>query len=67
MAINNVKDTQSLLLDIEDWMNNPKFQPQEQNKWFFGEGLSYYTQLCEVVKVLTYLQDNFKIVNANEK
>ena len=67
MAINNVKDTQSLLVDIEDWMNNPKFQPQEQNKWFFGEGLSYYTQLCEVVKVLTYLQENFKIVIANEK
>lgn len=67
MAINNVKNTQSLLADIEDWMNNPKFQPQEQNKWFFGEGLSYYTQLCEVVKVLTYLQDNFKIVIANEK
>lgn len=67
MAINNIKDTQSLLVDIEDWMNNPKFQPQEQNKWFFGEGLSYYTQLCEVVKVLTYLQENFKIVIANEK
>lgn len=67
MAINNVKDTQSLLTDIEDWMNNPKFQPQEQNKWFFGEGLSYYTQLCEVVKVLTYLQENFKVVIANEK
>ena len=67
MAINNVKDTQSLLHDIEDWMDNPKFQPQEQNKWFFGEGLSYYTQLCEVVKVLTYLQENFKIVIANEK
>lgn len=67
MAINNVKNTQSLLADIEDWMNNPKFQPQEQNKWFFGEGLSYYTQLCEVVKVLTYLQENFKIVIANEK
>ena len=67
MSINNVKDTQSLLVDIEDWMNNPKFQPQEQNKWFFGEGLSYYTQLCEVVKVLTYLQENFKIVIANEK
>lgn len=67
MAINNVKDTQNLLVDIEDWMNNPKFQPQEQNKWFFGEGLSYYTQLCEVVKVLTYLQENFKIVIANEK
>ena len=59
MAINNVKNTQSLLGDIKDWMNNPKFQPQEQNKWFFGEGLSYYTQLCEVVKVLTYLQENF--------
>ena len=67
MAINNVKNTQSLLADIEDWMNNPKFQPQEQNKWFFGEGLSYYTQLCEVVKVLTYLQENFKVVIANEK
>lgn len=67
MAINNVKDTQNLLVDIEDWMNNPKFHPQEQNKWFFGEGLSYYTQLCEVVKVLTYLQENFKIVIANEK
>lgn len=67
MPINNVKDAQSLLTDIEDWMNNPKFQPQEQNKWFFGEGLSYYTQLCEVVKVLTYLQENFKIVIANEK
>ena len=67
MTINNVKDTQSLLVDIEDWMDNPKFQPQEQNKWFFGEGLSYYTQLCEVVKVLTYLQENFKIVIANEK
>ena len=67
MAINNVKDTQSLLHDIEDWMDNPKFQPQEQNKWFFGEGLSYYTQLCEVVKVLTYLQENFKIVIGNEK
>ena len=67
MAINNVKNTQSLLADIEDWMNNPKFQPQEQNKWFFGEGLSYYTQLCEVVKVLTYLQEHFKVVIANEK
>ena len=33
MAINNIKNTQSLLHDIEDWMNNPKFQPQEQNKW----------------------------------
>ena len=67
MAINNVKDTQTLLADIEDWMDNPKFQPQEQNKWFFGEGLSYYTQLCEVVKVLTYLHENFKVVIANEK
>ena len=65
MAINNVKNTQSLLADIEDWMNNPKFQPQEQNKWFFGEGLSYYTQLCEVVKVLTYLQEHIKVVIAN--
>lgn len=67
MAINNIKDTQSLLVDIKDWMDNPEFQPQEQNKWFFGEGLSYYTQLCEVVKMLTYLQENFKIVIDNEK
>ena len=67
MDLKELKDTQSLVDDIEDFINNPKFNPTNQNKWFFSDGLSYYQQLCEILKTLTYFQESFKLVYENEK
>lgn len=67
MDLKELKDTQSLVDDIEDFINNPKFNPTNQNKWFFSDGLSYYQQLCEILKTLTYFQESFKLVYENEQ
>ena len=67
MDLKDLKDMQSLVDDIEDFINNPKFNPTNQNKWFFSDGLSYYQQLCEILKTLTYFQESFKLVYENEQ
>ncbi len=66
MDIKTTPNIDSLVDDIQDFMNNPKFQPKDQNKWFFSDGMSYYQQLLEIFKILTYFQDAFKIVQENE-
>lgn len=66
MDIKNLPDVTSLVDDIQDFIDNPNFQPKNQNKWFFSDGLSYYQQLLEIYKVLEYFQQAFKIVQENE-
>ena len=67
MEIKNIKDVSSLLKDIDSFVNNPDFSPENQNKWFFSNGLSYYEQLCEILKTLTYFSESFENVYENEK
>ena len=66
MDIKNLPDVTSLVDDIQDFIDNPNFQPKNQNKWFFSDGLTYYQQLLEIYKVLEYFQQAFKIVQENE-
>ena len=66
MDIKDLPQVTSLVDDIQDFINNPNFSPKEQNKWFFSDGLSYYQQLCEIMKLLEYFQQAFKIVQENE-
>lgn len=66
MDIKDLPQVTSLVDDIQDFINNPNFSPKDQNKWFFSDGLSYYQQLCEIMKLLQYFQQAFKIVQENE-
>lgn len=66
MEIKDLPKTKALLDDVQDFINNPNFHPKNQNKWFFSDGLSYYQQLCEILKLLEYFQQAFAIVQENE-
>ena len=67
MDIKDLPETSSLLDDIENFLENPKFSPKNQNKWFFSDGMSYYEQLIEINKVLDLFKQAFSSVYSNEK
>ena len=61
LGINN-----ETIVEIIDFMNDPKFNPKNQSKYFFDDSMSYYQQLCKVSKLLTDFQQAFAIVYQNE-
>lgn len=65
--ITPINTNMSLLERLKDFMNDPKFHPKNQDKYFFSTGMSYYQQLCSVLKMLEGFSEAFAIVWENEK
>lgn len=61
LGINN-----ETIIEIIDFMNDPKFNPKNQSKYFFDDSMSYYQQLCKVSKLLADFQQAFGTVYQNE-
>lgn len=59
-------DPNSVLDELVDFMNDPRFHPKTQEKYFFSDGLSYYQQLCKILKMLSNFKAAFQIVYNNE-
>lgn len=65
--ITPINTNMSLIERLKDFMNDPKFHPKNQDKYFFSTGMSYYQQLCSVLKMLEGFSEAFAIVWENEK
>lgn len=53
--------------EIIDFVHDAKFNPKNQQKYFFNEAMSYYKELCKISKQIVDFQEAFKAVYANEK
>ena len=53
--------------EIIDFVHDVKFNPKNQQKYFFDEAMSYYKELCKISKQIVDFQEAFKAVYANEK
>ena len=53
--------------EIIDFVHDAKFNPKNQQKYFFSEAMSYYQELCKISKQIVDFQEAFKSVYANEK
>ena len=65
--IKPITTNESLLESLKDFMNDPRFNPKNQNKYFFSTGMSYYQQLCSVLKMLEGFAEAFSLVWENEQ
>lgn len=46
-----------LFKEIIDWTKDPLNKPQNQNKYLYGDGVSYYQELCKILKYVKYLKE----------
>ena len=53
--------------EIIDFVHDARFNPKNQQKYFFDEAMSYYKELCKISKQIVDFQEAFKAVYANEK
>lgn len=65
--IKPITTNESLLERLKDFMNDPRFNPKNQDKYFFSTGMSYYQQLCSVLKMLEGFAEAFSLVWENEQ
>ena len=50
---------------IVDWENDPLIKPENQNKYFFSDGKTYYEQLCKILKLLSTFKNGFDQIYDN--
>lgn len=44
---------------IVDWQSDPLIKPENQNKYLFSDGKTYYEELCKILKLLSTFKDGF--------
>lgn len=50
---------------IVDWKDDPLIQPENQNKYFFSDGKTYYEELCKILKLLSVFKNGFDQIYDN--
>ena len=51
---------------IIDWSKDPMVRPENQNKYFFSDGKTYYEQICKMLKLMSVFKDAFQQIYDNE-
>ena len=57
----------SLYKETVDWAKDPMVQPQNQNKYFFSDGKTYYEQICKMLKLMSAFKESFSYIYENEE
>ena len=65
--LDEIKIDEAGAKEIIDFVHDAKFNPKNQQKYFFSEAMSYYQELCKISKQIVDFQEAFKSVYANEK
>lgn len=52
--------------DIINWEKDPMNKPQNQNKYFFSDGKTYYEQLLRIMRLVSVFKDAFNQIYNNE-
>lgn len=52
--------------DIINWEEDPMNKPQNQNKYFFSDGKTYYEQLLRIMRLVSVFKDAFNQIYNNE-
>lgn len=52
--------------DIINWEKDPMNKPQNQNKYFFSDGKTYYEQICKMLKLMSVFKEAFNQIYSNE-
>ena len=65
--LDEIKIDETGAKEIIDFVHDPKFNPKNQQKYFFDDAMSYYQELCKISKQIVDFQEAFKSVYANEK
>ena len=52
--------------DIINWEKDPMNKPQNQNKYFFSDGKTYYEQICKMLRLMSVFQEAFNQIYSNE-
>lgn len=50
---------------IVDWQSDPLIKPDNQNKYLFSDGKTYYEELCKILKLLSVFKDGFNQIYDN--
>ena len=45
--------------DIINWEKDPMNKPQNQNKYFFSDGKTYYEQICKMLRLMSVFKEAF--------
>ena len=64
---NPFKENAKLYQDIVEWQKDPLVQPQNQNRYYFSDAKSYYENLCQINKLLSYFNQAFETIYDNEE
>lgn len=59
-------DNPGLFNEIINWSHDPMNKPQNQNKYFFSDGKTYYEQICKMLKLMAVFKDAFNQIYDNE-
>ena len=52
--------------DIINWEKDPMNKPQNQNKYFFSDGKTYYEQICKMLRLMSVFNEAFNQIYSNE-
>ena len=52
--------------DIINWEKDPMNKPQNQNKYFFSDGKTYYEQICKMLRLMSVFKEAFNQIYTNE-
>ena len=50
---------------IVNWQSDPLIKPDNQNKYLFSDGKTYYEELCKILKLLSTFKDGFNQIYEN--
>lgn len=67
LNIEELNTNSSILDKLKNFIEDPKFNPKNQNKYFFSDAMSYYKALSQIYLILKGHGDAFKMVWDNEK
>lgn len=65
--IDELPMSNDILKSIENFLNNPDFNPKNQSRYFYSDAKSYYQALSQIYKVLKNHDESFIKVWENEK
>lgn len=52
--------------EIINWEKDPMNKPQNQNKYFFSDGKTYYEQICKMLRLMSVFKQAFNQIYDNE-
>ena len=62
---NPFEEMDALYQAIVDWKKDPLVKPDNQNKYFFSDGKTYYEQICKILKILSTFDTAFNTIYAD--